>query len=467
MGKNAAYLVTGRTLVSIMGWAGTVVIARVLSPTAWGEYSLIFSIMGAVGLMADLQLGRTVLRDLIDAGSRLPSVLGSFVTLRLVVGLASYLVAVAVVVVIGYPPVVVEAMAVSATVLVVAAVGAALYIYLTSQMWMAAQAVSSVLGQGAQLGLTLGLVAAGYRNLVVLVVPAVLFEIVALGWQLRVARRHTPIRLAVDRSHWGTWLGESGLLAVGVALGSLYMRIDAILLSKLGSLRAVGLYAVGNKFAYLAASVASAVASTVLVVLTRSWPEDPARFIDAFRRGLLLLLVMGVAMAVEFGALAAPIIRALYGPRFGVGSQAAIILVVAQLFTFFTGLCFVVLVAIRHNLPYLVAAVTGLVVNVALNIVLIPRWSYTGVAVATMLTEALVLGVLVWALARLVPLGAWLPWRFMARVSLAGGAMAAAAFLVRGHVPWAVDGAVAGVIYLAVIHLTSAVGPGGLRALLR
>ena len=465
--KGAGALVIGRYGVAVLGWAGTLVLVRVLSPNAWGEYSLIFSIMGLIGSFADLKLGRVVIRDLQDAGDRLEGTLGSFVTLRLVVGFASYVAALVVVWVGGYPPIVLEAMAVSAAVLIVAAAGSAMSVFFSSQMWMRAAAGADVVAQATQLVLTIGLAIAGYRDLVLFTLPAVLFEFVSLGALLRATRGMVRVRLRLDMTRWRSWLKDAAVLSIGATLGAVYMEIDTVMLSQLSNLPAVGVYAVGTKFATLAGVISAAVSASLLVSMTKNWPGNPDAVVAAFRRTMLLLFATGTAVALEFFAFSAPVIGLLYGRHYVAGSAAAERLVLAEVLTYFSELCFVTLVAMGRNLPYVLAAGVGVVLNVGLNLLLIPRWSYNGASVATVATEAVVLvilGVVLWR-RHGTGSGEWIPRRGMVKVCVAGAAMATVAFSLRGHVPWEVAAAAAAGVYLAVLHLARVDGPTGLRAL--
>ena len=102
VGRGATGLLIGRVVSAIAGWAGTVIIARQLSPSDWGGYSFIFGLLGIIGLVVDLQVGRVVLREVLDAGDDAGRVVGSYVVLRLLIGLVAYVAAVAIVVGGGY-----------------------------------------------------------------------------------------------------------------------------------------------------------------------------------------------------------------------------------------------------------------------------------------------------------------------------------------------------------------------------
>ena len=77
---GAGVLVLGRNIVAALGWTGTVIVVRQLSQQEWGEYSLIVSLLGIVGFIADLKLSRIVLRDVIGADHEFAGeVVGSYV----------------------------------------------------------------------------------------------------------------------------------------------------------------------------------------------------------------------------------------------------------------------------------------------------------------------------------------------------------------------------------------------------
>jgi O-antigen/teichoic acid export membrane protein len=97
--------------------------------------------------------------------------------------------------------------------------------------------------------------------------------------------------------------------------------------------------------------------------------------------------------------------------------------------------------------------------------VLIPEWSYNGAAVATVLTEVVVLGILAAGLGSL-PVRPF-PWSSLGKVVLASTCMTAVSLAVWSVTWWPVAAVVSGLVYLAALHLLNVYGPGGLRALAR
>jgi O-antigen/teichoic acid export membrane protein len=109
------------------------------------------------------------------------------------------------------------------------------------------------------------------------------------------------------------------------------------------------------------------------------------------------------------------------------------------------------------------ASIVGLLVNVGLNLWLIPRYSYPGAALATVITEIGVLIILVGAVRRIEGIGP-VPWAVVARAAGATTALVLVALVLALIVPWPLAAIGAAAAFLAVLHIAGVDGPGGLRA---
>ena len=231
-------------------------------------------------------------------------------------------------------------------------------------------------------------------------------------------------------------------------------------------LAAVGYYGVAYKFSDLAGIAITAVFATALPLMVRAWPEEPRRFHQTVRHAFLLLAVIAVVIGVEFACFGAAAITTFYGHRYRVVAGAAGGLVAGQLVAFFTQFCFMVFVTVGRAWRYVSAALFGLVLNVALNLALIPRWSYNGAAVATVITEVAVLASLFPGTVS-VPFVRPLPWRSLGKLVAAAVLPAGLGVACRGVVPWPVGAAVVLLTFAACLHFVRVDGPGGLQALWR
>jgi O-antigen/teichoic acid export membrane protein len=467
VGRGATGLLVGRVISAIAGWAGTVVIARELSPTDWGGYSFILGLIGIIGLVVDLQVGRVVLREVLDAGNDAGRVVGSYVIFRLFIGIIAYVAAVAIVLVGGYSSTIVLGTVVAGFGFLLIAPANGLEIWFEARLWLRPAAVSWVVLAIVQLGFVLLVAAASEGTLVLFAAASTAGQLGVFLWRVwTVFAYHLSVRLNFDPRRWSAWLRESIPLAIGFGLITLYYKLDIVMLGQLDTLESVGQYSIGYKFADLASFVPFALLTPVLPLMVAVWPHDTASLRSHFRQAFVLLLVIGTPVSVGFACVAQPVIDLFFGPRYAPSVDAARYLVAGVCVQFFSYLFFATLVAVGRNRPYALAGLAGLVLNAGLNLLLIPRYSFNGSAVATVVTEVLVSGILLVSLSRTAGI-VTIPSRVIALTLVASAVMAAVYIALAQWVPWPVAGLVAGGVFLALLHLLGADGPGGLRGLIR
>jgi O-antigen/teichoic acid export membrane protein len=452
-------------VVAALGWAGSLLIFRRLSPNDWGSFSFIFNLLGLLGLVADFQTSRVVVGEVLEAGDDVTGLVGSFVAFRIALGAAMYALAIAFVVIGGYPHLVIEGVMVGGLSFFISTATWALYTVCQARLWLRAIALSMVAAQIVQFAVTVALFLGHSHALLQYVAAFVLFDVVTLIWMVVALWRFVRVRPRVELGRWWHWLKDAAPLAVGSTLGTLYFRIDGVMLSKLGSLREVGVYQIGYKFSDLLAFMAPALLGAVLPLMIRSWPARIPEFRHTFRQTFIIFAAFGVFAAVTFAVLCGHAIATLYPGASHSAAGPARLLVAGQAINLFTQLAFVVLVASHRRRLYPIATLVGVIVNVALNFVLIPRYSVSGAGISTVVTEIVVIAILGYAI-RDLPVRP-LPWRPIGVVAVSGALLAAGLFALRSILPWEVALVGALVIYPGLLHVLRIDGPGGLVAFAR
>lgn len=462
----SAYLIVARVTANAISWAGTVLVVRALSQPDWGAYALILAVTSILDMLVNFQLSRRIVLEMVAGERDAGAILGSFLTLRACLSTAGYGVALAIAALGPYPSSLVPAMAVGALNLVLGSCLDGLVIYQQTRLRLTPVAFVLVSSRLAFLGLVLALFVAGNRSLLAYVaatLTATALPVVILTLNVR---RSVVLRPVVEPSQWWRWLADSLPIAVGFALGTLYFRIDMLLLSLLDSVRAVGLYGVGYKLGDLLASVSMGLLGPVFALFVRAWPEHEGLFWRNWRGTFVLLTITGVGASAGFAVFAAPIVATLFGPEYEQAAGAARLVVIGCALNFFNALFVATLVAVGRTRTYIVAALAGLLANVAINLVVIPRYSYLGAAWVTLVTEVAVLAFLVRGTLQIPGFRAP-PWGLVGRPLLAGAALAAVGAALDRAVPWPVAAIVAVIAFGIALHATGVDGEGGLRVLPR
>jgi O-antigen/teichoic acid export membrane protein len=252
-------------------------------------------------------------------------------------------------------------------------------------------------------------------------------------WQGLWLRRVANIEWRLNRGVMTTLVRNAIPFFAFWALGSLYYRLDTILLSKLTSAAVLGWYGAAYRLfdtlVFLPNIVASAILFPILSQLSIKSRTDLQR---AMRKGLDLILIVGMPISVGLFTLAEPIIHLIYPePEFVNAIPALQWLAVGLVMLYVNSILGVTLVSLNEERKLTLLAALALVFNLSLNLLLIPTFQHVGAAATTAATEAFILVYLVVVMPRdlLVPstLGVF------AKAGIASAAMALVLTALRGE----------------------------------
>ena len=257
---------------------------------------------------------------------------------------------------------------------------------------------------------------------------------------------------------------DCATLGVTVVVMMALFRLDAVLLGVFKGNAAVGAYAVAYRLFETTLFLTFSVQGATFPVMAAT--DDPATVAREATRGLA---VAGSVYAMFFAAClcdAPGVIRLLFGPQYSHVSAGALRWLSAAPLCYLAGaLAMSALQAVRRRGLILAGSVVALAVNVALNLIFIPRMSGTGAALATTVSYAVLAAVALFGLARAgvrVPVA-----RALLAPVLTGAAMAG--LLLALPLPTVADVAAAsaavGLLWLTGLSLIGRMGGSDARAI--
>jgi len=270
------------------------------------------------------------------------------------------------------------------------------------------------------------------------------------------ARRIARIRPAFDPIFIVNWLVTGLPFAATFAITTIYFKIDVPILAILRGHTEAGYYVAAYKPFEALLFIPVSMLSVVFPVLAVAQRGADGRLAWAVSRFYKALLALGWPIGVGTFMLAAPL-RFLYS--YPESEPALQILAFGIPFLFVCNAFIGALNAIDRQLTFTWAALVSMVVNVALNLALIPRFGYLGASWATVLTEVAIVAMGWFLTARhltATPILA-LSWRIV----LAGLVMGAALYPLRYvHGPMIIGAVLVGVlVYVLALLLVGAADP--------
>ncbi len=456
--QNTALLTLASLAAKGCGFVLLLVALNTLDTSEFGDYNAALAFVALFAVVTDLGLSTLAVRDVAQDHAQLPRYVGNLLALRLVLSLVTIVVCIVLAatfnVLQGDATVRLGVVVWALGMTPIAIVGTVGVVFQSLERMATLSALTTIT---AALTSLLGCAVLLFGGTAIpLLVTATVVNVVMAGVALVLAARVTSLRPRMDLSWWPSLVRSALPFAVLTLLNVLYSRADMVLVIRLKNSHDAGLY-----------SVAYRLVDTLLVVAISpfnaaalpAFNRIAARSADDLRRlvlsGLRITLVIGVPVAVAATAYA-PTILTLVARRSDYLAAVPALRWLAWSFP-----CFTVL-AILYNAIYAahragaMAVIFGLtlVFNVALNLLLIPRYGYFASAALTTASEALNVALAGWVVARHVvnPLAVW---PAVAKTAVAAAAMGVVLWLLGrlGPVAGLVVGLpVGGIVYLAAVR---------------
>lgn len=182
-------------------------------------------------------------------------------------------------------------------------------------------------------------------------------------------------------------LKKSSLFCLSMVFANLYMYIDVVMLSKMRSNSEVGLYAAATNIIIALIFIPSMYGASIYPVLSRFYVTSKESLRFAYERSIKYMIILGMPIAVGVYFLSENIIVVLYGNEYLASAVALSILSGYLFLKFLNPITGFTLIAIDKQSSRLVGQGAAALINIALNLILIPNYGFVGAAVATLLTE--------------------------------------------------------------------------------
>ncbi|MFI5936305.1 polysaccharide biosynthesis C-terminal domain-containing protein [Actinoplanes sp. NPDC051494] len=216
----------------------------------------------------------------------------------------------------------------------------------------------------------------GFAGWLLPVAAALVIAMVLLARPRRTAAREDA------RPGWGVFWGFALPRAVSVAIDAGSMWVGVLLTGALAGQAEAGVFAAVGRYALAGLLIMQGLRVAVAPQLSRLLGEGRRPAAAAVYRRTSLWIVALSWPAYLVLAIFAPAFLELFGAGFGSGAPALAVLAVAMLVNVGVGLVQTVLLMSGNSRGHLLATVTGLVLNVAACIVLVPRHGALGAAIA-------------------------------------------------------------------------------------
>lgn len=204
------------------------------------------------------------------------------------------------------------------------------------------------------------------------------------------SRRFIRFSLAFDPDYVKKILKTSLPVALSILFTAIYIRTDALMLSLMKPISDVGTYRLAAKVVETIVFFPALLVELTMPSFSNSAFRPGGLFSQIFKKIFNVLLVMAVLVVVSLIIFAEPVVLALGGQAFAASARPLRILALVVGMVFLNNLGGKALIALNLQRAGMWIYLSGAVLNIFTNLLVIPRHSYIGASYTTLMTETLV-----------------------------------------------------------------------------
>ncbi len=387
LAKNTTVLLAANLMSYLLGFFTTLYTARYLGVEGFGILSLALSITGIFGVLTDFGLATLTIREVSRDKSLANKYIGNTAVMKLFLSILTFGVIGLIVYIIGYPETVANVIyLVTLSVIMTTFTGIFNSIFQAFEK-MEYLSINIILNAVLMIA---GVLLVIYRGLDIVVLSSVYFFsslIVLLVTLIMFSRRFFMPKIQIDLSFWKLTLNESLYFGVSSILIVIYFYIDSLMLSIMVNNEAVGIYNAAYKLIFVLMFLPNVFLTSIFPLMSKHYESNRELLKVEYEKSVKYLFALAMFLFIFVLVFADKIIYIIYGSGYTSSILALQTLIFVVPVIFITYLFGNILGAINKQRILLIVTGINALVNIVLNLILIPKFSYIGASVATIITE--------------------------------------------------------------------------------
>jgi len=378
-----------KALSTVLALVSIAFITRYLGKEGFGNYATVLAFLSLFAAVADLGLYSISTREISKEGADEKKIVGNIFALRIISAIGIALLSPLLVYFFPYPKEVKLGIVIVAFSFIFSSGYQVLNGIFQKNLAMDKVAIAELIGKLLQVATVI--VAVKINLGFQWIVAALLFNmILSFTTIYYLSKKYIRFKLQFDFSYWKNFLKESAPIGVSAIITFAYFKLDTIILSIMQTSSDVGIYNAANKVLENITFFPAMIVGLIFPLLSKNIMINKKIFSDIANKTFKVFIILVVPLMVGTLFLSQGIIRVIGGGGFAEAAAVLRIQVFSLALIFFGNFFNSILIAghLQKNLMRVLGFAA--IINITLNIFLIPRYSYFGAAYVSVLTEFLV-----------------------------------------------------------------------------
>ena len=387
--KNISWLLIDKLIRMVGGLFVGIWVARYLGPDLFGKLNYAIAFIGLFGSFSAFGLQAIVVRELVKNQYSKKELLSSAFLIQVIGAITAYIFCNLLVLLLRDDDQVVRVLVVFLSLILLFRSTDFIKYYFEANVeskyivWVE----NSVFVVGSTIRIFLILTKADIYSFAILMV----FEALSLGVLLlylygkKVGSHIWPYFYA---SSFFMLLKNSWPLMLSTVTVMIYMRLDQIMLGELADDSAVGVYSAAIRISEIWYVIPTIVSASLFPSLVAQHQSNRAFFDKSLQIQYELMVYLAILIAIPVTFLSDQIIEVLYGGAYSDAAQVLVVHIWSGVFVFLGVASQQWFIAEHMERQALYRTTAGMIINVGLNLLLIPKYQAVGAAWATLIAQA-------------------------------------------------------------------------------
>ena len=388
---NTGWMFSGQIIYLLLSFFIGAWIARYLGPENYGTVSYVVAFVGLFGFVSALGIDGVLKRELIDKPEQHNVLMGTGLRLKLLGASIAFIMVVIASFFFSGNDSLVQALiilfALNFFLQIPFIIGNFFYAKVKAKRAIQAQLAAALISSLLKVGLIFS--GAGIIWLIVIyVLDAIWQSLFLIFFYKKEGYKLSTWTFAVSQAKG--LFQDSWPLMLSAAAGYIYMRVDQVMVGQIMGESALGIYAAGVKVSEVFYFIPGVICGSLFTAIVNARKTSARTYFSRLKKLYILLFILAVLVAVPISLLAKPIVSLVFGAEY-LGSA-----LVLQLYIWSTLGLFVgsgvgnQLMAENRTKAIFWLNFLAMLLNVGLNLYLIPKLGLAGAALSTLISYLLI-----------------------------------------------------------------------------
>lgn len=393
--KNVGVLFISQMLSYVMGFFTMMYSARYLGVEGFGTLSLALAFTGIFSVCMDLGLSTLTIREVARDKGIAKDYVTNITFIKIILALITFVLIFIIVHILGYDSQTMQVVYIIAVYTLFTTFSQLFYAVFQAHEKMEYQAIGTILSStllfiGVFVAIALQLDIVKFSLIYVVSGASILFYVICIY-----SKKFSLPKMNFNIDQWKSLIKEAWPFAITGISTNIYTWVDTVILSVIQGAAAVGLYNASYKLVLVFIFIPIIFNNAIFPLMSQYYISSKESLSLTFEKLLKIMMLIALPMGVGTVLISKKVIMLIYGTQF-LGAVLSMQILIWSLVLIFARSPFErLLESTNRQLVITKVFIIGVIFNILLNLIVIPKYSYIGAGVVTVLTDAMVLGLLI------------------------------------------------------------------------